>query len=113
MHSTENFSFKKYAWNQFKKNKPAKYSLYLLILLIIIAVFAPFIANERPLYAKYKGNTIYPAFSQETRKDSIFNREGKFEVVLQYDITDWRTLKYDKVIWSHITYDNTFQDNYN
>ncbi len=113
MHSTENFSFKKYAWNQFKKNKPAKYSLYLLILLIIIAVFAPFIANERPLYAKYKGNTIYPAFSQETRKDSIFNREGKFEVVLQYDITDWRTLKYDKVIWAPITYDNTFQDKYN
>ena len=113
MHSTKNFSFKKYAWNQFKKNKPAKYSLYLLILLIIIAVFAPFIANERPLYAKYKGNTIYPAFSEETRKDSIFNTEGEFEGILQYDITDWRTLTYEKVVWAPITYDNTFQDKYN
>jgi len=113
MHSTENFSFKKYAWNQFKKNKPAKYSLYLLILLIIIAVFAPFIANERPLYAKYKGNTIYPAFSEETKKDSIFNKDGIFEGILQYDITDWRTLKYEKIIWAPITYDNTFQDKYN
>lgn len=113
MHSTENFSFKKYAWNQFKKNKPAKYSLYLLILLIIIAIFAPFIANERPLYAKYKGNIIYPAFYEETKRDSIFNTEGKFEGILQYDITDWRTLEYDKVIWAPITYDNTFQDKYN
>ncbi len=113
MHSTENFSFKKYAWNQFKKNKPAKYSLYLLILLIIIAIFAPFIANERPLYAKYKGNIIYPAFYEETKRDSIFNTEGEFEGILQYDITDWRTLEYDKVIWAPITYDNTFQDKYN
>ena len=32
----ENFSFKKYAWNQFKKNKPAKFSLYLLILKSIV-----------------------------------------------------------------------------
>ena len=36
------------------KNKPAN-SLYLLILIIIIAIFAPYLANERPLYAKYKG----------------------------------------------------------
>ncbi len=48
--TNENFSFKKYAWNQFKKNKIALVCLYLLFLLIIIAVFAPYIANERPLY---------------------------------------------------------------
>ena len=109
----ENFSFKKYAWSQFKKNKPAKFSLYLLILIIIIALFAPYIANERPLYAKYKGKTIYPAFADETKRDSIFNKNGEFESILQYDITDWRTLKYEKVIWAPITYDNTFQDKYN
>ena len=93
----ENFSFKKYAWNQFKKNKPAKFSLYLLILIVIIALFAPYIANERPLYAKYKGKSIYPAFADETQRDSIFNEKGEFESILQYDITDWRTLKYEKV----------------
>ena len=38
--TNENFSFKKYAWNQFKKNKIALMSLYLLFVLIIIAVFA-------------------------------------------------------------------------
>ena len=38
--TNENFSFKKYAWNQFKKNKIALVCLYLLFLLIIIAVFA-------------------------------------------------------------------------
>ena len=46
-----NFSFQKYAWNQFKKNKIALFSLYLLVTLILIARFAPLIANNQPLYA--------------------------------------------------------------
>ena len=57
------FSFKKYAWQQFKKNKPALISLYILIALVFIALFAPVIANDQPLYCKYKGETFYPAFS--------------------------------------------------
>jgi ABC-type microcin C transport system permease subunit YejE len=43
-----NFSFKKYAWQQFKKNKPALISLYILIGLVFIALFAPIIANDQP-----------------------------------------------------------------
>jgi ABC-type microcin C transport system permease subunit YejE len=50
--TNENFSFKKYAWAQFKKNKIALVCLYLLFALVILAVFAPYIANERPLYAE-------------------------------------------------------------
>ena len=108
-----NFSFKKYAWNQFKKNKIALISLYILFLLIIIAVFAPYIANDRPLYAKYKGKDIYPAFSSETHKDSIIDPvSGKLEV-LQYDITDWRQLKLEKVVWTLIPYSPTTLDRYN
>ena len=61
--TNENFSFKKYAWVQFKKNKIALISLYLLLFLVIIALFAPYIANDRPLYCEYKGNTLYPASS--------------------------------------------------
>ena len=114
--TTKQFSFKKYAWNQFKKNKPAKYSLYLLILIIIIALFAPFIANEKPLYAKYKGKKIYPAFDEKTKKDSIFNADGTLEKILNYDPDlnfDWRALEYEKVIWAPITYGNKTKDKYN
>ena len=95
----ENFSFKKYAWNQFKKDKVALVCLYLLFLLVIIAVLAPVIANDRPLYAQYKGYTLYPAFADQSRTDSIFTNDGKLDEILQYDITDWRTLDFNKVIW--------------
>src|SRR6187551_3774733 len=57
------FSFRKYAWKQFKKNKLAYYSLYILGFLTIISLLAPVLANERPLYMKYKGETFYPAFT--------------------------------------------------
>ena len=43
----QNFSFKKYAWNQFKKNKIALVSLYLLGLLVIIALFALYRITKR------------------------------------------------------------------
>ena len=109
----ENFSFKKYAWNQFKKDKIALICLYLLFLLIGIAVLAPVIANERPLYAKYKGYTLYPAFSSESRTDSIFKENGSLDEILQYDITDWRTLDFKKVVWPLIPYSPEGMDRYN
>jgi len=77
--NNENFSFKKYAWNQFKKNKIALVCLYLLFSLVLIALFAPYIANERPLYAEYKGYKMYPAFASDNQTDSIFNQKGLFE----------------------------------
>ena len=111
--TNENFSFKKYAWTQFKKNKIALVSLYLLLLLVIIAVFAPYIANDRPLYAEYEGNTLYPAFASETRTDSIYNAKGDFVRVLQYDITDWRELDLTSVVWAPIPYSPGSMDRYN
>ena len=111
--TNENFSFKKYAWAQFKKNKIALVSLYLLFILIFIAVFAPYIANDKPLYCIYEGNTLYPAFAKETRKDSIFNIKGEFVESLQYDITDWRQLDLTSVIWAPIPYSPGSMDRYN
>ena len=109
----ENFSFKKYAWNQFKKDKIALVCLYLLFGLIVLAIFAPYIANDRPLYAEYKGNTLYPAFASDTKKDSIYNISGEFIEVLQYDITDWRMLDLTSVIWAPIPYSPSSMDRYN
>ena len=111
--TNENFSFRKYAWQQFKQNKIALVSMYLLIVLILIAVLAPYIANDRPLYAVYKGQALYPALVEETRKDSIIDPETAKVEVLQYDITDWRQLHLEKVIWAPIPYSPGSMDRYN
>ncbi len=70
--SGKDFSFRKYAWKQFKKNKPAYFSLYILAFLLVLALLAPILANERPLYMKYQGQTFFPAFSFDNN-DQIKN----------------------------------------
>ncbi len=111
-----NFSFKKYAWQQFKKNKSALVSLYVLISLIVIAIFAPIIANDQPLYCKYQGETFYPAFStliNPSKVDSVINQQSQKVETLQFDITDWRRLDLERVIWAPIPYSPDKGDRYN
>ena len=108
-----NFSFQKYAWNQFKKNKIALISLYLLVVLVLIARFASVIANNQPLYAVYKGEVMYPAFSDEKTSIEITDPEtGEIEK-LQFDITDWRQLDLESVIYAPIPYSPGKSDKYN
>ena len=45
---------------QFKKNRVAVFALKFIVLLVAIAIFADFFANDKPLIAKYKGNTYFP-----------------------------------------------------
>jgi len=108
-----NFSFQKYAWNQFKKNKIALVSLYLLVVLILIARFAPLIANNQPLYVVYKGEVMYPAFSEENTTVEITDPETGLVERLQFDITDWRQLDLESVVYAPIPYSPSFLDRYN
>ena len=108
-----NFSFQKYAWNQFRKNKIALISLYLLVSLILIARFSSLIANNQPLYAVYKGEVMYPAFSEKNTTIEIKDpKSGKIER-LQFDITDWRKLDLENVVFAPIPYSPSFLDKEN
>lgn len=112
----KNFSFRAYAWKQFKKNKSAIVSFYVLLLLIVVALSAHFIANDQPLYAKYRGNSYYPAFQvyfNPTKTDSTVNpTTGNWEK-LQFDITDWKQLKLDDVVWAPVPYSPSKPDRFN
>jgi peptide/nickel transport system permease protein len=90
------------AWKQFKKNRVATFSLYVLAFFAFIALLAPLIANERPLYMKYLGENFYPAFSFQ-KKYQLKNANGNGEN-MQLDITDWKHLPVQKVIWTAIPY---------
>lgn len=96
------FSFSKYAMKQFRKNKLAIWSFMLLVCLVIIALFAPVIANDKPLYCKYKGHTLFPAFSFKGSAE-ITNPGAKPEIV-QYDIADWKHMNLESVCWALCVY---------
>ncbi|MDQ3072862.1 MAG: ABC transporter permease [Bacteroidota bacterium] len=98
-------------WKQYKKHKAGLAAIYILAALIIIALFADVIANDQPLYARYRGQNLYPAFSSGTLITTN-PKTGKNEK-LQYDITDWRALKLDGVLWAPIPYSPGRSDPYN
>jgi peptide/nickel transport system permease protein len=96
------FSFRQYAWSQFKKNKPAYVALWILGVLAIIAILAPVIANDQPLYAKYHGENLFPVFSFQNTYD-ITKADGTVESV-QLDIAKWKQMDLEAVVWAPIPY---------
>ncbi len=49
-------------WALFKANRRGYWSFWLFLCLFLISVFAPFLANDRPILAKYKGEWLFPTF---------------------------------------------------
>jgi hypothetical protein len=47
---------------QFRKNRIAVWSLRFILVLVFIALLADFLANEKPIVAKYQGNVYFPVF---------------------------------------------------
>lgn len=60
------------------------------------------LANEKPLYYKYHGETFFPAFSFKKNYE-IKHADGSIEKI-QLDVFDWKQKKYDKAIWAPVTY---------
>ena len=109
-------SFAGYVWSQFRKSRPARVSVYVLIGMILISLCSDFIANRQPFFARYRGRNFYPVFStlfHKTLKDSTLNPATHQYEILQYDITDWRQLQLDKVIWTPIPYSASQNDKSN
>jgi peptide/nickel transport system permease protein len=97
------FSFRKYAWAQFRKNKPAFYSYRILLFLAAIALIAPFLATDQPLYCKYKGVRMFPAFSFSNNCEIKDPQTGGIERI-QYDIADWKRLDAESIVFAPVPY---------
>ena len=100
--SFRDFNFGNYAWRQFKKNKSAFYSFKILIALAAIALLSPFIATDQPLFCKYKGVNMFPAFSVFNSCE-IKDEAGNVETI-QYDIADWKRIDATAIIFAPIAY---------
>ncbi len=51
-------------WQLFKANRRGFWSLWIFLVLFAISVFAPLIANDRPVLASYKGEILFPTFTE-------------------------------------------------
>lgn len=96
------WSFVKY---QFKKNRLAMISMYIVMFLIFLALTADFLANSKPLYAVYKGETYFPVI-----KDYL-NTLGISKWNPDMINVNWKELdnqnKLESVIWTPVPYGST------
>jgi len=97
-------SFWTYVKRQFRKNKLALFSSYFVLFLFIIALLADFLANEKPIVAKYKGDTIFPIIR------SYGVSLGLTKWPKHLNNVNWHKLEYDYVIYPLIPYSPTNQD---
>jgi peptide/nickel transport system permease protein len=47
-------------WQQFKRNRLALIGMYVVVALVAMALLADFLANDKPYYLVYKGQTSFP-----------------------------------------------------
>lgn len=65
---------------QFKANKRGYWSFWIFAVLLAVCLLAPFIANDKPILASYKGNLYTPIFVNypETTFDGDFETEADY-----------------------------------
>lgn len=65
---------------QFKANKRGYYSFFIFLTIFFVTLFAEFIANDKPLLVKYKGEFYFPIF--KNYPETTFG--GTFETSTNY-----------------------------
>jgi microcin C transport system permease protein len=49
-------------WALFRNNRRGFWSFWIFVGLFLLSLFAPFICNDRPILASYKGELLFPTF---------------------------------------------------
>ena len=78
---------------QFKKNKIAVWSLRVVYLFAIVALLADFLANEKPIIAKYKGEIYFPVLKEYAVDLGLSDWPKEFVNV------SWKDLDYEWTVW--------------
>ncbi|GIV22621.1 MAG: hypothetical protein KatS3mg025_0280 [Bacteroidia bacterium] len=87
------------AWEAFRKNRPAYFSLWVVVVLAVIALLADFLAYNKPIVASYQGKVIWPVF-----RDYGESWLGTKLWEPELRKADWRTLAVDWAVWPPVRY---------
>lgn len=87
------------AWETFKKNRIAYFSLWVVGFLGIVALLADFLAYNKPIVTSYQGKTIWPIFRDYgERWFGLKLWEAELRKV------DWRAVEVDWAVWPLVRY---------
>ncbi len=90
-------------WQNFKANRRGYWSLWIFTILFVLSLFAEFIANDKPFYVRFDGNSFFPVFVNYP--ETAFG--GDFETAADYRDPYLRKLIAEKggfMLWPPIRY---------
>jgi len=106
--SVENKNLSEGYWDivmkQFRKKKLAVWSLRFFYFMLALALLADFVANEKPYYCQYKGNTYFPLFRGIAVDYGFANWNSEFVNA------DWINMEFETAIFPPVTYSATTID---
>ncbi|HWF45333.1 MAG TPA: ABC transporter permease [Candidatus Kapabacteria bacterium] len=94
--------------HQYKKNRVAVYALYVVYFLFAVAILADVLANDKPLYANYKGTVYFPVFKQYLVDLSLDRWSPDLVTADWKDLDQSGDLK--SAIWPPIRYSESNED---
>jgi peptide/nickel transport system permease protein len=84
--------------HQYRKNKIAVIAIYVIFILAFMAITADFLANNKPIYAKYNGEIYFPIFKQYLVDLGISKWQPELLNI------DWKTIELESSLWPPIKY---------
>lgn len=84
--------------HQYRKNKLAVAALYVVFFLVAMALTADFLANDKPIYCSYKGESYFPIFKEYMVDLGLAKWGGEFLNA------DWKALPLESAIWPPIRF---------
>ncbi len=85
-------------WNKLQKDKSSRYASRLLALMLFVALFSDFLANDKPLYCRYREKTYFPVLH------AYAVQLGWAHWPREMSRGQWKTLDYQAVIWPPVPY---------
>jgi peptide/nickel transport system permease protein len=90
--------------SQYRRSKRAMVAYYTIMYLVFVAIFASFLANDKPIFAIYNGEWLFPAFSEYLADWNPTTRSmDKYRI-------DWKNTEFDFIIRAPIPYAPDNQD---
>ena len=90
-------------WQSFKANQRGYWALWIFMVLFLVSLFSEFIANDKPFYVRFDGESYFPVFV--TYPETAFG--GDFETAADYRDPFLQKLIEEKggfMIWPPIRY---------
>jgi peptide/nickel transport system permease protein len=94
-------------WREFRRNRPAYFSLWLVVFLAVVALLADVLAYNKPYYAVYRGQTYTPLVND------YLSAVGLYRWDPELINARWRELPLDAALWPPVTYLPEDQDKAN